>query len=150
MTRADQVPPYYSQISDQHGQMRFRNFDDKSTFDEYAAKVESASSRNFVIDFGPKEACAAFDVDQSEINGLLASEVRNGSVCSAMIRLTVLPRDLRHCQRDGCKCTGSNSTLGWGLTTISQSNIWAPELQKDLVKVNFPAISSYRSLLTVN
>ena len=75
-TRADQIPSYYSQFKDPTGQARFRNFDDKTTFDEYAVSVGSASSRNFVIDFGVDEAWAAFDIGQSEINGLLGSAVR--------------------------------------------------------------------------
>lgn len=73
--RADRIPPYYSQIQDQNGQVRFRNFDDKAIFDEYAAYVESASSRNFVIDFGAEEAWAALDIGQYEIDRLLQSEV---------------------------------------------------------------------------
>lgn len=83
--RADQVPPHYSQIRDANGQVRFRNFDDRSIFDEYAAYVESVSSRNFVIDFGEKEAWAAFDVGQREIDGLLGLEVRSCSICGLMI-----------------------------------------------------------------
>jgi len=87
--RADQVPSYYSQIQDQNGQVRFRNFDDKDTFDDYAAYVESATSRNFVLDFGEKEAWAAFNVGRCEIDGLLGSEVRGCPFCDVDNILTV-------------------------------------------------------------
>jgi hypothetical protein len=103
---ADQVPPYYSQIRDQNGQVRFQDFEDRSIYDKYAAYVESASSRNFVIDFGEREAWAAFNVGQQEIDGLLGSEVRSRSIGKAEPMVTVCFRDLRRCQRDGCKYTG--------------------------------------------
>ena len=105
-TRADQVPPYYSQIQDQNGQTRFRNFDDKATFDEYEAYVESTSSRNFVIDFGAEEAWAAFNVEKCEIDGLLGFEVGSRSFAIAGDKLSVCFRDLRRFRRDGCKCAG--------------------------------------------
>ncbi len=103
---ADQLPTYYSQIRDQNGQVRFQNFEDKSVYDRYAAYVESVSSRNFVIDFGEKEAWAAFNVGQQEIDSLLGSEVRSRSTGSAEHIVNVCFRDLRLCQRDGCKYTG--------------------------------------------
>lgn len=116
-TRADQIPPYYSQIQDPNGQVRFRNFDDKAIFDEYAAYVESASSRNFVIDFGTEEAWAAFDVGQCEIESLLRSEVRVHPSRSTADKLTARCRGLRRCRRDGCKCM--EYTIAWDCQLIT-------------------------------
>jgi hypothetical protein len=77
---ADFVPPYYSLVQTVGDRVRFRNFDDRNTFAEYASYVESADSRNFVIDFGVKEAWAAFNIGQREMDGLLRSKVRRLSL----------------------------------------------------------------------
>ena len=74
-TEADFVPPYHTLMEDLGSRVQFRNFDDKDIFNEYATYVESADSKNFVIDFGVKDARAAFNVGQREMDALLRSQV---------------------------------------------------------------------------
>lgn len=79
-TEAGHVPSYYSQIQAPGEHVRFRNFDDKDTYAEYAGYVESATSRNFVLDFGAKEAWAAFNIGHREMDALLRSKVGQPSL----------------------------------------------------------------------
>ena len=54
----------------------FRDFDDPVEFHRLVKKAKHPNSENFVIDFSHDKARCAFDVDESQVNGLLRTEVR--------------------------------------------------------------------------
>lgn len=49
----------------------FRNFDDKTIFDESQNRALTDSTRNFVVEFGKDEANIAFDLDVKDVKALL-------------------------------------------------------------------------------
>jgi hypothetical protein len=53
--------------------VRFENFDTKATYDESLARVLDQKTRNFVIEFGRKEARIAFDLGAEDVKSLLLS-----------------------------------------------------------------------------
>ena len=53
------------------GNTAFEDLDNKAIYDQSLAKVLDESTRNFVVDFGQKEAKIAFNLGVDDVNALL-------------------------------------------------------------------------------
>jgi hypothetical protein len=68
---AEDLPDYYTNLSDENIQHCFRNFDDERNFDLFDRQTRNPSSTNFCIDFGEDDAFCAFDLDAHAYSKLL-------------------------------------------------------------------------------
>jgi hypothetical protein len=69
------VPEYYKEAEVPDAEAQFKDFDNPHNFRAFEKSVSSATSRNFVIDFGDDEAWCAFDLEADAIEKLVKTAV---------------------------------------------------------------------------
>lgn len=70
---AEDLPSYYTDLSDDSIQHCFRNFDVERNFDLFDRQTRNQRSNNFCLDFGEADAFCAFDLDAKSYTKLLTT-----------------------------------------------------------------------------
>lgn len=71
----DDLPEYYVNLGSSEINSAIRNFDNADNLDYFNAAVTSATSRNFLLDFGDEEAWCAFNLEAMHYSKLLTNTV---------------------------------------------------------------------------
>lgn len=96
MTSEEKTPEihsYYQNLNLEGIEEHIRNFDDPRNLEFFSNAVSNARSRNFVIDFGDREAWCGFDLDVPEFRSLLRSPVAINTKTTEDLCLTMTFRD---------------------------------------------------------
>lgn len=136
----------------------FDDFDDKDVYARVKQGIEREDTLNFAIEFDSTKACAAHNLDVDSIKRLLNLEASGFGLSTfpgseglfTQVLVQCLDADLGiklatkafKCEMDVCRSLFINCCY----TECAPSNIWAPERQKEVVKVCsdfFNCISSH-------